>query len=162
MLGAVLMKTSSKAREAFLYALQFLSLYVSALSLGALLFRFVNRFVPDSLESYPGYYDGSLQSMRFSISALIVTFPLFLWMSRSVFQFLKEYPDRRTSGIRQWLTYITLFFAAGTIMGDLIGLVNNFLNGELTLRFGLKVVIVGAIASLIFGYYLWDLKKAES
>lgn len=161
MLGLALMKTPSKAREAFLYLLQFLALYVSAISLGTLLFQFVNRWLPDNLENYGGY-DSTLQVIRFSVSALIVTFPLFLWMSRSVFQFLKENPDRRTSGIRQWLTYITLFFAAGTIMGDLIGLVNNFLNGELTLRFGLKVLIVGGIASLIFGYYLWDLKKAES
>ncbi len=160
MLGLVLMKTPSKAREAFLYLLQFLALYVSAVSLGTLLFQFVNRWLPDGFETYGGY-DPTLQAIRFSVSALIVTFPLFLWMSRSVFQFLKEYPDRRSSGIRQWLTYITLFFAAGTIMGDLISLVNNFLNGELTLRFGLKVLIVGAIASLIFGYYLWDLKKAE-
>ena len=32
---------------------------------------------------------------------------------------------------------------------------------ELTLRFVLKVAVVGLIAGTIFGYYLWDLRREE-
>jgi hypothetical protein len=60
------------------------------------------------------------------------------------------------------LTYITLFVAAGVLIGDLISLVFNFLGGELTVRFVLKVLTVGVIAGTIFGHYLWDLRKEES
>jgi hypothetical protein len=56
--------------------------------------------------------------------------------------------------VRRWLTYVTLFLAAGVLVGDLITLVYNVLAGELTLRFVLKVLIVGAIAGAIFWFYL--------
>ena len=45
--------------------------------------------------------------------------------------------------------------------GDLITLVYNVLGGELTVRFVLKVITVAAIASTVFGYYLWDLRREE-
>jgi hypothetical protein len=40
-------------------------------------------------------------------------------------------------------------------------LVYNALGGELTARFVLKVLIVGAIAGIIFWYYLGDLRIDE-
>ena len=69
--------------------------------------------------------------------------------------------EKKSSKIRKWLTYITLFITAGVIIGDLITLIFNLLGGELTLRFILKVLTVLLIAGIIFGYYLWDLKKEE-
>jgi hypothetical protein len=56
---------------------------------------------------------------------------------------------------------MTLFVAAAVIIGDLTVLVYNFLGGELSLRFALKVITVAAIAGGIFGYYLWDLRQEE-
>ena len=65
------------------------------------------------------------------------------------------------SPIRRWLTYFTLFVAAGFLIGDLTTLVYNVLGGEITIRFSLKVIVVGAIAGTIFGYYLRDLRREE-
>jgi hypothetical protein len=70
-------------------------------------------------------------------------------------------PVKRLSTIRRWLTYLTLFIAAGVLIGDLITLVYNLLGGELTVRFVLKVITVAAIAGTAFGYYLWDLRREE-
>lgn len=67
----------------------------------------------------------------------------------------------RSSLIRKWLTYITLYIATGIIVGDLITLVTYVLNGDLTLRFVLKVLVVLVIAGSVFGYYLWDLRTEE-
>jgi hypothetical protein len=53
-----------------------------------------------------------------------------------------------------------LFVAAITIIIDLITLINNFYNGELSARFILKVVAVLLVAAVVFGYYFWDLKRA--
>ena len=39
--------------------------------------------------------------------------------------------------------------------------VYNFLNGELSARFVLKVVVVLLVAGGVFGYYMWELKRKE-
>ena len=63
--------------------------------------------------------------------------------------------------MRRWLTYVTLLLAAGIVIGDLIALLYNVLGGELSTRFLLKVLVVGAIAGTIFAYYLTDLRREE-
>jgi len=148
------------AREAFMYLLTFLTLYISAISFGTMLFQFINRWLPD-IVPYGTYYDGNIEAIRWSASALLIAYPLFLIMSWLLRREILKDPDKRASKIRKWLTYITLFVAAGVIIGDLITLVFNMLGGELTLRFILKVLTVGGIAGAIFGYYLWDLRKEE-
>jgi uncharacterized membrane protein len=145
------------AREAFIYLLMFVCLYISAYHFGALLFDFVDRWIPDVTQS--GSTD--LSGIRMSVASLIVAFPLYLWLTSLTLNAIRKDNDRRTSKIRKWLTYITLFVAAGVIIGDLITLLFNLLGGELTLRFVLKVLVVLLIAGLIFGYYLWDLRKEE-
>lgn len=150
------------AREAFMYLLMFLTLYISAVSVGTILFQSINIWLPDVLElSYGYYYEGARQAIRWSTSAVVIAFPVFIWMSTLLNKAITKHAAKRGSKIRKWLTYITLFIAAGVIIGDLIGLVYNFLGGELTLRFVLKVLVVGVIAGSIFGYYLWDLRREE-
>ncbi len=147
------------AREAFFYLLLFLTLYVSAIGLGTLWFQFINRWLPDPASRFSG--DPSLDIIRRAAASLIITFPIFLSVSRILAQAVKNDPEKRASKIRKWLTYLTLFLAAGVIIGDLIALVTNFLSGELTLRFILKIVVVLLIAGTIFGYYLRDLRQEE-
>lgn len=149
------------AREAFLYLVLFLTLYISSFSFGTLLFQFINRALPDPLKEPYGYLDGTLSTIRMSTASLLIAFPVFLFVSWIVVRAIRLDPEKRSSKIRKWLTYITLFVAAGIIIGDLITLVFNVLGGELTLRFVLKVIVVALIAGTIFGYYLWDLRKEE-
>jgi hypothetical protein len=68
-------------------------------------------------------------------------------------------PEKRELRVRKWLLNLTLFLAAATIITDLVTLINNFLNGELTLRFFLKVFTVFAVSGAVFGYYFWDLRR---
>lgn len=147
------------AREAFLYLLMFLTLYWSAFSFGQLLYQFINRAFADPLQMY--YGDTSSSIIRMDTASLIIAFPVFLWISWILTQGIKKDPDKAASKIRKWLTYLTLFIAAGIIIGDLIALVFNLLAGELTPRFVLKVLTVGGIAGAIFGYYLLELRKDE-
>ena len=49
--------------------------------------------------------------------------------------------------------------AAGVVIGDLISFLTSFFEGELTLRFVLKVLTVMVIASGVFWYYLGSLKR---
>lgn len=146
------------AQEAFMYLLLFLTLYISAISFGTLLFQFINQWLPNVLED--GYRTSyRLSIIRQSTAAIIIAYPIYLWITKKLRDAIKRDPEKRASKIRKWLTYITLFIAAGIIIGDLIALVFNLLSGDMTLRFLLKVLTVGGIAGLIFGYYLWDMKR---
>ncbi len=148
------------AREAFLYLVLFATLYVSAYHLGSLLFHLLNRALPDPADAgYAVVNAGSL--MRWSVASLVVAFPVFLFVARLLGRELARNPVKRLSAVRRWLTYITLFLAAGIVIGDLIAAVYNVLGGELTLRFALKVLVVGAIAGTVFAYYLIDLRREE-
>ncbi len=148
-------------REAFLYLVLFTTLYISAYHLGSLLFQFIDIAFPDpaALGRFESYTE---QAIRWAVASLVIAFPVFLYVSRLLNRSISEDPGKRASKVRKWLTYMTLFIAAGVIVGDLTSLVYNFLGGELTWRFFLKVLTVGTIAGVIFGYYLWDLRLDES
>lgn len=146
------------AREAFLYLVMFLALYISAFAFGNLLYVFIERGLPDRQLRY---YSGGPESVRAATAALIIAFPIFLMLSRHLERQAERDPVKRGSRIRKWLTYITLFVAAGTLIGDLIALVSGLLSGELTARFVLKVATVFFIAGSAFTYYLWELRQDE-
>lgn len=147
------------AREAFLYLALFTTLYISAISLGSVIFQFISRAFPDPATVHLGLYE--LGAVRWSIASLIIAFPVFLLLSRTMYAAIRHDPEKRTSKVRKWLTYLTLFVAGGVLLGDLITLVFNLLGGELTIRFMLKSLTVAGIAGSIFGYYLWDLRQAD-
>lgn len=145
------------AREAFLYLVLFTTLYLSAYHLGSLLFQFVERALPDPVDlglHFP-------EATRWSVSFLIIAFPVFLYTARTLAKAAAHAPGKRGSKVRKWLTYLTLFLAAGTLVGDCTALVFNLLSGELTLRFILKAAIVGMLAGGIFSHYLRDLRREE-
>lgn len=144
------------AREAFLYLLLFSTLFLSAFHFGAILFELIEKAFPD-----PAGSEFSAQTVRWGVSNLVVSFPIYLYLTMRQARELREDPAKRASKVRRWLTYLTLFVAAGCLIGDLVALVFHFLDGELTVRFFLKVLVVGAIAGTAFGYYLKDLRKEE-
>jgi hypothetical protein len=148
------------AREAFLYLLLFTALYWSAWHLGSLLFDLINHAFPDAVD--PGYTaHWRSRSMRFSAASIIIAFPVFAFVARLLAKELARSPIKRLSAVRRWLTYLTLFIAAGFLIGDLIALVYRLLGGELGVRFVLKALVVAVIAGTAFGWYLHDLRREE-
>ena len=147
-------------REAFLYLVLFATLYLSAWHLGSLLFDLINAAIPDPADQrfQAGMRD---DSMRFSVASLVIAFPIYLFVARLLARELARNPVKRLSAVRRWLTYLTLFLAVTVLVCDLIALVHSLLGGDLTLRFVLKVLVVGAIAGGIFGFYLADLRREE-
>jgi hypothetical protein len=149
------------AREAFIYPVLFGTLYASAFNLGSLTFDFINRAFPDASQTVESFDEYSRQSIRWSISWLIVAFPVFLYLSWLTERDIDRDPMKRASKVRRWLTYLTLFTAACALLGDFTTLVYNLLGGELTIRFLLKVIAVALIAGTAFIYYLRDLRQDE-
>ncbi len=149
------------AREAFVYLVLFSTLYASAFSLGTLLFELVNRAFPDASTDPAGALQASREVIRWSMSWLIVTFPVFALVSRHTARAVRDDPGRRLSKVRRWLTYLTLFVAASILIGDVTSIVYNLLGGEITTRFALKVLTVGAITGSVFAYFHRDLRQGE-
>ena len=148
------------ARDAFMYLLMFTTLYVSAFSLGNLVFQFINQAFPDPAVASSAA-EATRQAIRWSVSYLVVAFPVFVGVSRLIGRDLAADPSKRASKVRRWLTYLTLFVAAAVLIGDVTTLVYNLLGGELTVRFLLKVLTVGSLAGTAFWYYLSDLRTDE-
>lgn len=149
-------RPSLTAREAFLYLVMFSTLYFAVWNLGNLLFTFIDRAFP---ETNPNFYPGVTQ--RWSTAAVIIGFPVFLLLARYIGRQIELNPFKRLSPARRWLTYLTLFLASATLLGDITTLIYNLLGGDLTIRFVLKILVVALIAGSCFTYYLLDLRKEE-
>jgi hypothetical protein len=150
---------SVSARDAFMHVVMFATLILSGYNLGDLLFELINRAFPDPAAR--AYSQSTLQAIRWSLSSLIVAFPVFLYVAWLVGRAIRREPTKRASRVRRRLTYVTLFIASCVLIGDFISVVYNFLGGELTVRFLLKVLTVALIAGRAFGYYLWELRADE-
>ena len=148
------------ARETFFYLVLFATLYTSAINAGSILFLLVERWLPDPLWGPDTLLEGAARA-RAATAALVIAFPIFLLVSRTVGGMLAREPAKRGSRIRKWLTYLTLFVAAMVLVGNLIVLVKSLLAGEVTLRFTLKVMAVFLIAGTVFAHYAGDLRREE-
>lgn len=152
-------KAYVSAREAFLYLVMFLLLGIVAFHLGSLLFALIDTTIPDEVEIYGADYLES--QIRRGIAGLVVAGPLFIWLAMHIRKQRRVNPMMQRSRVRKWLTYITLVIAACTLIGDAIGLVYGFLNGDLTTRVTLKFLVVAAIAGAIFLYFIRDAEQGD-
>ncbi len=131
------------------------ALYTAIVSFITFGFNVINYIFPDR-QAYA--YDPYSTSLRFSISILIVVFPVLIYLSRLMWKMLRENVSGRDLLIRKWLSYLTLFLTGAAIIVDLIALVNTFLNGEINDRFISKVTLVLIVAFGVFWYTIRDLK----
>lgn len=136
------------------------TLYVSVGAFFNLLFTLIDRTFPDALDTMY-YYSASVYSsgMRFAIASLVIIFPTYLILLWLMTKESDINPEKKSLGLRRWLTYLTLFVSAGFALGDLVTLLNYFLGGEITTRFILKVLVVLVVSVGIFIYYIIDLRK---
>jgi hypothetical protein len=147
-------------RDVFLHLFAIVALYWLAVSFITICWQYVNYFFPD-IETIRYGYQSYVWPIRFSVSSLIIIFPLFIlasWYLNKIYQ--KEIAVRE-SKIRKWLIYLTLFVASLIIIGDLVTVIYNFLGGDVTTKFTLKALSVLVVAASIFGYYLDDVRRTE-
>jgi len=150
-------RVSSLPKEAFLFLMLFAALYAAAFELGSMLFDLINLSLPQPGEIAQSF----IESLRYGIASVVVAFPIFIFMGRVIATENLRNPGQRISPVRRWLTYLTLFIASVSIIVDLIALIVRFLEGDVTLRFGLKVIVVAILAGGAFIYYLRDLRRDE-
>lgn len=149
---------NNNPKFAFYYLLSLVSLIFMAISSAMIIFQIINKNIFDAFSSYSGFYDGQ---MRFGISALLISAPIFFLMVRLINKGLRKKELSNDSGIRRWLTYFILFVSAVIILGSLIGVINSFLSGETTLKSALQFLTVIVISILVFSFYLYDIKRKD-
>lgn len=158
-LSAEARRAKAEPKDVFLHLLSIVTLYASAVAFLVMIFQYINVLIPDPLMR--GFYQlqSYYGSIRWSISSLIVIFPVYVWAGYYLNKIYSLEPEKRNLRIRKWLLNFTVFAAALIIIGDLVTLIYNFLGGDITSRFVLKIAAVFFVAVSVFFYYFWELKS---
>lgn len=163
-IGSIMINSTEKVspKHVFLHLFVIIMLYAATINFLTLVFQYTNVWVPDPLADADYYsYNNYLNIIRFGLAAFIVIFPVFILTSWFLNKSYLKNPAVKDMKIRKWLIYFTLFIAALVIIGDLVRIVLVFLEGELTLRIIIKALSVLVVTGVIFGYYLWDVKRTK-
>lgn len=143
-------------RSVFVYLLNFLTLYLSALGAAMVTWGLADHWFRDPLDTY--VTSGPIRS---GIAMLVVAFPLFLYLNIYVRGKVASGELRDRSLVKKVLTYLTLFIIAITTIIDLIMVIYFFLGGDLTARFAVRGLGILLIAGFVFLYYLNDLREPK-
>lgn len=146
-------------RDAFLYLLLFITLGTWIFALIQLADRVIDLVyrVNPPLYGYGDFRD----SVSGYLAAIIVAFPLQLWVAALIGREARRRPESLESGVRKWLTYVALVVTAVVLLGDATWFVADLLRGELTLPFVLKTAVLVVLAGGVFAYYLGGIRRDE-
>lgn len=147
------------AKYAFYYLLSLVALVFTALSVGMIVFGIINSSIVDTL-AYNSYNSIDAQ-LKFAISAIFIAAPIYYFLSHLINRGLIKKEIEINSALRRWLTYFIILVASITILGVFISVINNFLSGNLTLRFILQLATTLLIAASVFSFYFYDIKRRE-
>lgn len=147
------------ALDAFLNLFSLITLGWMAIAIGMMLFQIIDKFLsPGTVSTLSSY---SQSGLKFGVASALIVTPIFLLIVSSLHKKYKAGALSPQSGVYRWLTYLILLIAGLNIIGRLIQLVFQLLDGDYTLASILKIVVVLLIASGIFGYYWYDLKRTD-
>ena len=146
------MTPKTTPKDFFLHLGATVALYASAAALINLSFSVINYYFPDVLA---GYFYGN--SVVWPISILIVLVPILYILEWLINRDAVKMPEKNELWIRKWRIYLTLFLVVILIGGDLIALINTYLNGEITMRFVYKIIVILLIGGVIGKYYFFSL-----
>lgn len=142
-------------KDFFLWAGAMFAVYASVFAFISLIFDYLNYVFPDPLQYFPS--DPYTGGISYEMASLIVLVPLATWLLLTIHKMIARDPARAEVWVRRWALYLTLFVAAVTVAVDLITLIMYFLQGDVTVRFLLKVAVVLLVVGAGFLHFLADL-----
>lgn len=152
----------SSTVEIIINLFSFILLGIFATSLGVLSYGIINYFLPDRLAiSYDYGSFASFALIHYAIAALVISFPLYYFTIKLWFKSFHVNENKEESKLTKWITYLVLLITAILIVGDLIAVIFNVLQGEITIRFFLKALVILLIVGGIFGFYFLERKKVQ-
>jgi hypothetical protein len=150
------------ARDTFWHVLGFGTLYTWVISLVVLLFQYVNLALPDPAWGDPGSARAFTYSgIRWGLATILVAYPVFLWTWRRVLREVEVHPEKLRVPARRWLTWLSLLVGAATLLADVITLLYHLFEGEVTLRFLLKVLALFVVTGGVLLYLGATLRQAS-
>ena len=118
--------------------------------------------LPDPADTWADYrFEWAYAAIRQSIAAIVVAFPLFLVVWRMLLKEINAHPEKAHSRVRLALIYLSLLVGAITLVSDVIALIYQLLEGELSARFLLKVATLFVITAAAFTYFALNLRETE-
>lgn len=146
----------SYARDGFIYILSYVTLLIFSLSLNFLLKAITNKYLIDTVV-IDRFADGDSSIIGF-LAALIIAFPIFMYLNVLANKMLGNGKMRPNTGVRNWLIYLTLVIVILIIIWQIIGIFIAFLEGTLVLRSIIHILITLIISFSILAYQYWHLK----
>ena len=147
------------ALDAFLNLFSLITLTWMSIAVGIVLFQIIDKFLSPGMVNQLSSFSQS--GLKFGVASALIITPIFLLIVGLLHKNYKQAILNPQSGVYRWLTYLILLAAALNIIGRLIQLVFQLLDGDYTLASILKICVVLLIASGIFGYYWYDLKRND-
>ena len=147
------------AKYAFYYLLSLVALIFIGIAVGLIAFGIIDKSIIDPLNNI--YFSNGDNSLRFAISALLIAGPIYYYSLFLINRGLKRNELKIDSQIRKWLTYFIILVSILIILGVFISIINNFLEGELSLKFFLQSLSMLLISGLVFSYYFHDIKTED-
>lgn len=152
----------SSTADIVLNFFSFILLAIVSTALGTLYFQIINKSIPDPLAVITaGHGLTATRSIHHAIASLVIVFPLYVISMWAWFRRFRQQEGRVESKLTKWLTYLILLIASTTIVGDLITVVFMLLQGEFTVRFLLKALVILVIATTIFGFYYIERREIQ-
>jgi len=147
-------KTSTTPKDFFLWAGAVVALYGSIIAFLSLMFAYLDYAYPDALSYFSSDpYSGGIS---YAMASLLVLSPVFLSLMYFIRRTIAAEGGKRDIWVRRWAIFFTLFLAGAVMVGDLITLLMYFFNGDVTVRFVLKVVLLLLVGAGVFMHFLAD------
>ncbi|RED11786.1 DUF5671 domain-containing protein [Pontivivens insulae] len=125
---------------ALLVMLALTAFYMISLSLGLIEYA----FDPPSASSWQS--DHLASSARWALAIIVVAAPIYGLLVRWTDRDVMRNPVKRTAGVRRFAIGLTMLISAAVFVGDLVFVVYSFLQGDVTIAFLLKALVVAAVA----------------
>ncbi len=154
--------TISSIWDTFEHILLFISLYVLYTSLALTLHFFIDKYIISANANPYGYAAQSsygLVLLRGYLAALIVSCPLFSFFFLRVTKRTILHPEIRNLSSRKTLIYLTLVITFLVLLINIISIIFNFLNGNVSLNFVAHFITTITLSAFIFMYYLKEVKE---
>jgi len=147
----------------FLRLLSVITLIAALWSFVAVAFDIIDLQIDDPTfrTEYSYQFQNLQDSLRVGLSFLIVMFPVYLGTLALLTQAYKKKEVSKKDVTPGWFVYASIFVASIIILISMVVLVNNLLDGDLTLRFLSKLLVLFFVSGSIFGYHLWYAKKTQ-
>jgi len=146
----------------FWYLTLFFTLGITAFSTGGLWFQFINNWFSKEVLYGQVIQSFSQSVLKGQIAALIVATPIFFVLIMLIRRALQKKTLAADNKVRLWITYIILFVVVAVAVGDLISALFSLLNGDFTIRFLLKSLVILIIVSWIFVYYWLEIRSLRT